>query len=144
MEGAGVVDVPGIDSIPAQPHRAELLVTDGDGRGGAPALVGLEARGEEVHIALERILERLVPVHQVGQERKRLRVQSEQPGAKNIGDSAFIDERSRLRFADGQLAAGLDLLILHGETPGKSILVGFRPLDNIDKLLGNEIAQCHE
>ena len=46
LEARGIADVPGVDAEAAQADGAEVLVADGDGLGGAPALVDL-LRGEK-------------------------------------------------------------------------------------------------
>ena len=110
----------------------------------APALVGLQARGEEVDVALERRLEHLVPVHEVGQQRQGLRVQRVEAGAEDVGDAAFVDERRHLRFANGQLAAVLDLHVLHGIAVGEDAVLRFGPLDDVDELFRKEVSQAHD
>ena len=143
VEGARIGDMPGIDAVRAQPDHAEVLVADGDRRGGAPALVGLDAAGEEIDVALERRLEHLVPVHEVGEERQRLGVEGVQTRPEDVGHLAFVDESGHLRFADGKLGAVLDFHVLHGVAPGENAVAGLRPVDDVYKLLLQEITKSH-
>ena len=46
----------------------------------APVLIGLQPGNEEVDVGLERRLEGLVPVHEVSEDRQRLRVERVEPG----------------------------------------------------------------
>ena len=138
IEDLGVGDAIGVDSVGAHAHRAELLVADGDGRGGAPLLVGLQARGEEIDVRLERRLERLVPVHQVGQDGQRLGAERVEARAEDVGDLAFVDEDGHLRIAHRQLAAVLDLHVLHGIAVGQNAVARLGPMDDVDELLGKE------
>ena len=124
-----------VDAVAAQAHRAEVLVADGDRVGGAPALVHLLPRGEEVDVALERRLEHLVPVHEVGQDRQGLRVEGVEARAEDVGHAAFVDEHRHLRLANGQLGAVLDLHVLHGEAVGEDAVLRLRPVDDVDELL---------
>ena len=96
------------------------------------------ARRKEIHVGLERRLERFVPVLQVGQDRQRLRVQRVQPRAKHVGDASFVDEHRHLRFANGELAAVLDLHVLHRIAVGQDAVLRFDPLDDIDELFGEK------
>ncbi len=135
-EDARIGDAVGVDAVTAQPHRAELLVADGDGRGRAPLLVDLQARREEVDLGLEGRFEGLVPVHQVGEQRQIARVERVQAGAKDVGDLAFVDEGGHLRLAHGELAAVFYLQVAHGIAVGKNAVLRLIPLDDTDKLLG--------
>ena len=127
----------------ANPHRAVVLVADGDGLRGTPFLVELLALGEVVDVGFEGGLEGLVPVHEVSQNRQGLGGQGVQPGLEGVGEAAFVDEHRELRFAYGELGAGLDFPVLHGEAVHQQRRVGLDPVDDIDELLTNEIAQTH-
>jgi hypothetical protein len=70
VEQLGVGDAEGVVAEGAQAHGAKVLVADGDRLRRAPLLVDLLARAEEVDVALERGLEQLVPVLQVGEHRQ--------------------------------------------------------------------------
>jgi hypothetical protein len=52
----------------AQAHGAEVGIAHGDRLRRAPLLVDLLARAEEIDVALERGLEQLVPVLEVGED----------------------------------------------------------------------------
>jgi hypothetical protein len=112
VEGLRIADAEGVVAEGAQAHRAEVLVADRDRLRGAPALVDLLARAEEVDVALERALEQLVPVLQVGQHRQGLRRQLVRAGAEHVGHLALVDEDGHLRFAHHELAAVLDFHVL--------------------------------
>ena len=133
-----IADVVGVNPVAAHADGAEFLVANGDRRGGAPALVGLHARGEVIDVRFERRLERLVPIHQVGEDRQCLRVQRVEAGREDVGDSALVYEHRHLGIANRELAAVLDLHVLHGITVGQDSIFRFGPLDDIDELLGKE------
>ena len=65
------------------------------------------------------------------------------PGCEDVGDSAFVHEDRHLRIANRELAAILNLAILHGIAVGKDAVLGFDPLDDINELFGEEIAKAH-
>ena len=98
----------------------------------------MQARGEVVNVRLERGFEGLVPIHQVRENRKRVRVQRVEAGREDVGNAAFIDEDRHLRIANRELAAVLDFHVLHGITVGQDSVFRFGPLDDIDELLGKE------
>jgi hypothetical protein len=125
-----------VDSECPDSNSSELLVANGNGVWGSPTLVGLQPSREEVNIRLERGLERLIPIHQVGEYWQRLSAQGVQTGSKNVCDSALIHEDGHLRITNGELAAILDFAILHGISIGKYAFVGLNPFDDINELLG--------
>ena len=143
MEQLGVGDAVAVVAEGAQADGAEIGITDGDGLGRAPFLVDLLARAEEIHVALERRLEELVPVLQVSQHRQRLRGQLVQAGAEHVGDLAFVDEHRHLRLAHGERGAVLDLHLRHRETPGQRAVTVLRPLDDVYELFLDEVHQGH-
>ena len=143
MEQLGVGNAEGVVAERAQAHRTKVLVADRDGLGRAPLLVDLLARAEEVDVALEGGLEELVPVLQVGQHRQRLRGELVGAGAKHVGHLAFVHEDGHLRLAHHQRAAVLDFHARHGEAPGKRAVAVFRPLDDVNELLLDEVHQGH-
>jgi hypothetical protein len=63
------------------------------------------------------------------------------PGLEDVAKLAFIDEHGELRLANGELAAVLNLHVLHRETPREYAILGLGPLDDIDELLGKEIPE---
>ena len=133
----------GVDAEAAQADRAEFLVADGDRSRRAPVLVGLQPRGEEVDVGFERRLELLVPVHQVGQQRQGLGVQRVEARAEDVGDAAFVDEHRHLRLAHRELAAVLDLHVLHGIAVREDAVFRFGPVDDVDELLGEKGSNAH-
>jgi hypothetical protein len=84
-------------------------------------------------------LERLVPVHEVGQEWQGVRVERVKPGAKHVRAAPLVDEHRHLRFAHGELAAVRDLHVLHRVTVGQSVVPILGPMDDFDELLADEI-----
>jgi hypothetical protein len=107
-------------------------------------LVGLNARGEKIDVGLERRLERLVPVFQIRQDWQRLRGQRIQAGCECIRGFAFVNKKSELRIADRQLPAILNFAVLHGVSIGQNPVFRFHPVDYIDELLGDKIAETHK
>jgi hypothetical protein len=138
-----VGQVVGINAEASQANGAEFLVADGDGIGRAPVLIGLRTRGEKVDVGFERGLEGFVPVLEIGEDRQRLRVQGVEARTERVGDFSFVDEDCVLRVANGELAAVLDFAVLHGVAVGEDAVLGLSPVDDIDKLFGEEIAKAH-
>jgi len=101
-------------------------------------LIHLNARGEEIDVRFERGLKGLIPVHDVREDGQRGRSQPITSRPENVSNSAFVYENPHLRIANGKLAAVLDFTILHGVAVGKNAVLGFYPLNDINKLLGNE------
>jgi hypothetical protein len=79
---------------------------------------------KKYHVALERALEQLVPVLQVGQHRQRLRGELVHAGAEDVGHLAFVDEHRHLALAHGERGAVLDLVAGHREAPGQRAVAG--------------------
>ena len=123
-----------INSEAAQTNGAEFLVANGDRIRRAPVLIGLGAGREKVDIGFERRLERFVPVHDVGKDRERLRVERIEAGAKRVGGFAFVDEERVLRVAHSELSAILDFAVLHRVAIRENAVFGFDPIDDVDKL----------
>ena len=133
----------GVRAERAQPHDAEFLVPNGHRVGSSPPLVELQPRREEVNVRFEGGLERLVPVHEVGEHREGLGIQRVEPRAEDIGHLPFVHERRHLALAHGQLRPGLDLHVLHRKAAGEKAVFRLGPLDDIDELLVQEIAEGH-
>jgi len=66
-----------------------------------------------------------------------------QSGPEDVGDVAFVHERSHLRLAHRELAAVLNLHIAHGVAIGENAVFRFIPLDNADELFGKKIDKSH-
>ena len=133
----------GVIAESAQTHGAEILVADGHRLRGAPAAVELLAQAEEIDVALERALEELVPVLQIGQHRQGLRGELEHAGAEHVGHLAFVDEDRGLAFTHGERAAVLDFVARHRVTKGQRAVAGLGPLENVYELFLNEVHQRH-
>ena len=138
MEDLGVRDFVRVDAVAAHAHRAEFLVANGDGGCSAPTLVGFHAHREIINVGLERGLEGLIPIHEVSEDGQSLGVQRVEAGAENVGDLALVDEDGHLGLTHGELAAVLDLHVLHGIAVSQYAVFRFGPLDDINELLGKE------
>ena len=66
------------------------------------------------------------------------------PGAEEIAELPEVDELDDLRFADDELGAALDFLVLVGEAEGQRIARVVGPFDDVDELAADEIGQAHE
>ncbi len=96
MKQLGVGDAKTVVSESAQAHGTKVLVADGDGLRCTPFLVHLLACAEEIDIALERRLEQLVPVLQVGQYRQGLGGQLVRARAEDVGHLALVYKHCHL------------------------------------------------
>ncbi len=85
----------------------------------------------------------LVPVHQVGEQRKVAGIEGVEAGGEDVGDLAFIDEGGDLGFAHGELGAGLYLHIEHGISIGEDAVFRLVPLNDLDKLFYPQLAETH-
>ena len=103
-------------------------------------LIDLRACGEEVDVALEWGLEHFVPVHEIRQDRQRLRGEGVKSGSKDVGHAALIDERAHLRLTNGELGAVLNFHVLHGVPPGQYAIAGLYPIDYVNELFLDEAA----
>src|SRR5262249_35390525 len=113
------------------------------GIGRPPLLVELQARREEVDVGLEGRLEELVPVLEVREDRQRLGRELVSPGHENVGDLPFVDEQGRLRLADSELSAVLDLEVLHRVAVREHAVTALSPVDDVDELLSQEVLYPH-
>src|SRR5277367_1758925 len=127
-----------VDAVSADPHRSKLLVADRDARSRTPFAIDLQPRREVVHIRLERRLERLVPVHQVRQDRQRVRAERVQARTKDIRNTAFVHEYGHLRIAHGEFPTSLDFHVFHRVTIGERALTALGPLNDVNKLFGEK------
>ncbi len=128
----------GVNAECAHTHRAEFLIANRNRLRRAPLLVGLQTRGEEVNVGLKRRFERLVPVHQVGEDGQRVGAEGIETRPEDIRDAALVHEHRRLGIAHGELAAILDFHVLHGIAVSEHPIAGLGPLDYIDELLGEK------
>ena len=142
-ERARVGDPERVDAVRAEPHRPELAVADGERIRGAPRLIEAQPRREEVDLALERRLEHLRPVAEVGQDRQVLGADGVLARAEEVGHVALVDEERHLRLADDELATLLDLEVRRGKAPGQHVVAGLGPLQDVDELLLDEIHHTH-
>src|SRR5262249_25740984 len=133
----------GVHPEGAQPDGAELAVADRDGVRRPPGLVDPQAQREEVHLALERRLEELVPVHQIGEEGEVLGPEGVATGAEEVRDPPLVDHQRGLRLAHDELRPLLDLEVDDREAPDEELVVGLVPLDDVDELLLDELERAH-
>src|SRR5205807_134032 len=143
VEDPGRGDLERVDAERPEADGTELAVADRDRVGRPPLLVQAQPRREEVDVALERRLEHLVPVGEVGQDRDVLRLDRVLAGPEQIGRLALVHEQRRLGLAHGELGALLDLHVAHGEAPGEDLVALLGPLDDVDELLLDEVKKTH-
>ena len=62
---------------------------------------------------------------------------------EGVAELAEIDELRDLRFADDELRAALDFLVLVGKAVRKRVARIVGPLDDLDQLTANEVGQAH-
>jgi len=127
----------------AQAYCTKLLITNRDGVGSPPMLVSLNSSREEVHIRLERRLEGFVPVLEVRQDWQGMSIKRVQTWRKRIGDLAFVHKQRHLGVSDRELAAILDLPILHRIAVSENSVAGFDPINNVNELLGQKVSKAH-
>ena len=65
------------------------------------------------------------------------------PGPEDVGDLALVDEGSHLRLAHRELAAVLNLHVLHGIAVGEDAVIRLVPLNDVDELLGYKLLESH-
>lgn len=64
-----------------------------------------------------------------------------QARSEGICGTSFVHEQRELRITHGELAAALDLHVLHGKAVHQHTRTGLGPLDDVDELLAQEIAE---
>ena len=127
----------------AQADDAEVLVAHHDRVRRAPLVAGEQPRVDEVDVGLERRLEAVLPALEAGQDRDVVGGQRVLAGAERVAELAQVDELRRLRFADDELRAVLDLLVVVGETPADGVARVVGPLDDVDELCLDVVHQAH-
>ncbi len=83
-------------------------------------------------------MEGFIPVHQIGQDGKRVGRELVEAGSKLVGNLAFIHEQRELRVAHGKLAAVLDLAVLHGIAVGENSIRRLHPVNDVNELLAEK------
>jgi len=83
------------------------------------------------------------PVHQVGQQRQVARIERVQAGSEDIGDPAFVDERSHLRLAHRQPSAVFNLQIAHRKSIRQNSVFRLIPFDDANELLAKKLSKSH-
>ena len=63
--------------------------------------------------------------------------------AEQIAVLAQVDELHGLRFADDELRAALDFLVVVGKSVRERVARVIRPFDDLDELAAEKIGQCH-
>nr|WP_264567726.1 hypothetical protein [Rhodoferax antarcticus] len=63
--------------------------------------------------------------------------------AEHIGGFALVDKQRHLRFAHHQLPAVLDFHTGHRKAPGQRAVARLGPLNDVNKLLLDEVHQSH-
>jgi hypothetical protein len=64
-------------------------------------------------------------------------------GAEGVAELAEVDELGGLAFADDELGAAFDFLVLIGKAPGDGVARIVLPLDDFQKLRFKIIHQAH-
>jgi hypothetical protein len=82
-------------------------------------------------------------VPEVGEDRAGSWCAAPSARPRTVGDSALVDEDRRLRVADDQGRALLDLEVGRREAPGEHVVTLFRPVDDVDELLVDEARESH-
>ena len=65
------------------------------------------------------------------------------PRAKRVAEFTQINELRDLRFADDELRAALDFLVLIGKPERERVARIVRPFDDVDELFLEKIGQSH-
>ena len=86
------------------------------GIGGAPFVAGEKAGGDEIDVRLERRFEAVFPALELGEDRDVIGDERVFARAETIAVLAEIDELRGLAFADDELRAVLDRLVVVRET----------------------------
>ena len=127
----------------AQPHDAEILVAQHHRVGGAPLVAGKQARGDVIHVGLERRFKTVFPALELGQHRNVIGNQRVFARLEGIAKFTEVDKLRHLRFAHNQLRAVFDRLVFVGKAIRQRVAGIIRPLDNVEQFAFNEIHQCH-
>src|SRR6185369_17590156 len=132
-----------VDPERAQPHDPEILVAHHHRIGRAPFIAGKKAGDDIVDVGLERRLEPVLPSFQIAEHGNVVGGQRILARPESIAELAEIDELRDLRFADDQLRAALDLLVLVRKAVRQRIARIVAPFDDVDELFLDEIHQRH-
>src|SRR5262249_46358300 len=88
-------------------------------------------------------LETVLPTLEIGEDRNVRRRERILAGAELVAELPDIDELSDLRFANDQLRAVLDLLVVVGKAKRQRVARVIGPLDDVDELLLDEVEDRH-
>ncbi len=140
----GSDDAEVVRAVGAHPHDAEVGIAHHHRVRRAPLVAGEHARDDVVDVRLERALERVFPALEIGEDRDVVGRERVLARTERVAELAQIDELRDLRFADDELRAVLDLLVLVGEPVRKRVARVVGPLDDVDELLLQEIDDRHQ
>ena len=127
----------------ARADDAEVLVAQHDGVAGAPLVAGEQARVDEVDVDLEGRLEAVLPRLQLRQDGDVLGDQRVLARAERVAELAQVDELRHLRFANDQLRAVLDRLVIVREPERDRVARVVGPLDDLEQLSLDEVENPH-
>ena len=114
------------DAVGPRADDAEIRVAQHDRVGGAPFVAGEQARVDVIEVRFERRVQSVFPAFERGENRDVVGGQRVFAGAERVAELAEINELRRLRFADDQLRAVLDFLVLIRDS-GRRWCRGSRP-----------------
>src|SRR5687767_7854233 len=127
----------------AHADHTEVVVAEHHRIGRAPLVAGEETRDDEVDVGLEGRLEPVGPRFDPRQDGDVVGDQPVLPWSERVPELTEVHELHDLRFADDQLGAPLDGLVLVRETPGERVARVVSPLDDLEQLALDEIHQTH-
>src|SRR5439155_8547568 len=143
QEQLRIDDLEIVDPEGTHPHDPEILVAHHDRVRRSPLVASEQARCDVIHIGLERALEPVLPALEIGEDRDVVRRERVLARAERIAELAEIHELGDLRFADDQLRAAFNLLVLVGKPEGERIARVIGPFDDVDELLADEVENGH-
>ena len=97
----------------------------------------------EVDLAFERRAKAVVPVVEGGQDRHVVGFEHVKAWSEHIRELAFMNENSGLAFANGEFRPVFDFMALALEAPHECVAGIIGPVNDVDKLAGEEIENAH-
>ena len=143
QEPLDVDDAEVVGAEGADPDHAEVGVAHHHRVGRAPLVAGEQPGVHEVDVGLERRIEAELPRLQPGEHRNVVGGQRVLARAEGVAELADVDELRMLRFADDQLRAVLDRLVVVGKAVRQRVAGVIGPLDDLDQLALEEVDDAH-
>src|SRR5687768_669591 len=125
------------------PDDAEVLVAHHHWIRRAPFVAGEQARDDVIDVRLERRLETVLPALEARQDRNVVRRQRVLAGPERIAELAQVHELRDLGFADNELRAALDFLVLVRPSVRQGVARIVGPLDDFNELAADEVRKSH-